>query len=532
MTAPTTEKPDTSLHGSNLILNVENFGPIAEARNIEFKPMTVFVGPSNTGKTYLAMLMHAFASAIAAANRATQSYSPLRDLGPERLAPQQQSAIINDFKNFGWMFRHNTSPQMASWDKVPLTAFSETSRDAIHDQLNDHRDRYANAITETIADFFAVEGLGALARETAFGSNASLPFVSVKSHSQRVDIRTSGADMDATPVHLNIPPAYVDYRAMSQLEDYPEENSKFITEIELLIGGNYADEFIDVPDSWYLPAGRTGFMDARRLMLTISPHRTLGKNTPSPDHTPINRATRECIRLLNSAQPISDKRFSDRLTLKPSIAYELQKPKSNIATLLEQSLIDGELIIDSSNGATEILYARNGFAIPVTKASSMVNEIAPILIYLRNYVFPSDLIIIDEPEAHLHPAAQQQMAAALAFMVRSGLRVLITTHSHYMVEQLGNFVAASKLDTDLRKRVLKLDGVLGKEDIYLKESETAVYDFATDKSKNGSVVSPVNFDTRRHGFFPQDHNWSIADQMNRTQRVIQASVAKRKNAST
>ena len=49
-------QPD-SLHGPNLILDVENFGPIAEAKNIEFKPMTVFVGPSNTGKTYLAMLL-------------------------------------------------------------------------------------------------------------------------------------------------------------------------------------------------------------------------------------------------------------------------------------------------------------------------------------------------------------------------------------------------------------------------------------------------------------------------------------------
>ncbi|MXZ03868.1 MAG: hypothetical protein F4Y88_09485, partial [Chloroflexi bacterium] len=48
-----------ALHGPNLILDVENFGPIAEAKNIEFKPMTVFVGKSNTGKTYLATLLHA-----------------------------------------------------------------------------------------------------------------------------------------------------------------------------------------------------------------------------------------------------------------------------------------------------------------------------------------------------------------------------------------------------------------------------------------------------------------------------------------
>ena len=56
---PDTDQDKKPLHGPNLILDVENFGPIAEAKNIEFRPMTVFVGPSNTGKSYLAMLLHA-----------------------------------------------------------------------------------------------------------------------------------------------------------------------------------------------------------------------------------------------------------------------------------------------------------------------------------------------------------------------------------------------------------------------------------------------------------------------------------------
>ena len=64
MTTSENDTQDTPLHGPNLILDVENFGPIAEAKNIEFKPMTVFVGPSNTGKTYLAMLLHAFSQAM------------------------------------------------------------------------------------------------------------------------------------------------------------------------------------------------------------------------------------------------------------------------------------------------------------------------------------------------------------------------------------------------------------------------------------------------------------------------------------
>ena len=35
---------------NNLKLNVTNFGPIVEAE-IDLRPLTVFVGPSNTGKS-------------------------------------------------------------------------------------------------------------------------------------------------------------------------------------------------------------------------------------------------------------------------------------------------------------------------------------------------------------------------------------------------------------------------------------------------------------------------------------------------
>ena len=39
-------------------LEIEDFGPIAEAR-LEVRPLTVFIGPSNTGKSYLAVLIYA-----------------------------------------------------------------------------------------------------------------------------------------------------------------------------------------------------------------------------------------------------------------------------------------------------------------------------------------------------------------------------------------------------------------------------------------------------------------------------------------
>ena len=42
----------------NIHIAVENFGPIEKA-GIDLRPLTVFVGESNTGKTYLAALIYA-----------------------------------------------------------------------------------------------------------------------------------------------------------------------------------------------------------------------------------------------------------------------------------------------------------------------------------------------------------------------------------------------------------------------------------------------------------------------------------------
>ena len=52
-----------TMERKNLKLAVKNFGPIREGE-VEFKPLTVFIGPNNSGKSYMATLLYAMTQAL------------------------------------------------------------------------------------------------------------------------------------------------------------------------------------------------------------------------------------------------------------------------------------------------------------------------------------------------------------------------------------------------------------------------------------------------------------------------------------
>lgn len=63
-----------------------------------------------------------------------------------------------------------------------------------------------------------------------------------------------------------------------------------------------------------------------------------------------------------------------------------------------------------------------------------------LFFYLKHVSAPGQLIIIDEPELNLHPSRQIMMARLLTMLVRFGLRVMITTHSDYIVREVNNLL--------------------------------------------------------------------------------------------
>lgn len=79
---------------------------------------------------------------------------------------------------------------------------------------------------------------------------------------------------------------------------------------------------------------------------------------------------------------------------------------------------------------------RRWISVPLHFASSSSKTLLLFDLYLRNIAQKNDILIIDEPELNLHPFSQRMMARLIAMIANSGIQVLITTHSDYIIREL------------------------------------------------------------------------------------------------
>ena len=77
----------------------------------------------------------------------------------------------------------------------------------------------------------------------------------------------------------------------------------------------------------------------------------------------------------------------------------------------------------------------------------------------NNRLTPTSLIILDEPEVHLHPKWQLKMAEIIVELVQSGVKVLVNSHSPYMIEALERYGEKAEINMDF---YLAEDGLIDK----------------------------------------------------------------------
>ena len=133
----------------------------------------------------------------------------------------------------------------------------------------------------------------------------------------------------------------------------------------------------------------------------------------------------------------------------------------------------------------------------MNQSSSMVAELAPIVFLIREYVMPFDLVIIEEPEAHLHASAQVEIANCMAWLVRNNVRILVTTHSEWFLKCIENLIYKG----DLINLQNSCDQKLASEFLY--RNEVGVWEFIGGHGKKGTKVKKIDLHEDR-GAVPEN----------------------------
>ena len=114
------------------------------------------------------------------------------------------------------------------------------------------------------------------------------------------------------------------------------------------------------------------------------------------------------------------------------------------------------------------------FDIPLHLASSSARGLSDLYFFLKHVARKDQLLIIDEPESHLNTANQIEMARLLARCVNNGLKVLITTHSDYLIKEFNNLIMLNQDFSGKEKFLKKYSGCYGEND-YLKQESVGAY---------------------------------------------------------
>lgn len=81
-----------------------------------------------------------------------------------------------------------------------------------------------------------------------------------------------------------------------------------------------------------------------------------------------------------------------------------------------------------------------------------VSQVLPVLVRCL-LAEPGQLVLLEQPELHLHPAAQLRLADFLVACVRSGRQIVVETHSEHLVNRLRRRVAEAPPDAPLNDHV-------------------------------------------------------------------------------
>ena len=436
----------------NITLAVKDLGPIAEAQ-VQLRPLTVFIGQSNTGKSWLSVLIYALHKFAGNAGRKEDIilYSEVRE-----------------------------AMDLASTDDNYVALIKEKLLDdKMIEQLLDSSKEQSEILTAQLCRCYGFAGIENLVSKNT-GSEASITVRDSSAALLEIGLTNKAWIKPPDPAALRQRLEDTIGCAQGLRDKYRSRRSSF--------RHSMAREFSLqtykglLRNACYLPADRTGIMHAHHvIMASLIGQAPMGGLRPVEKMPMLSGVMADFLEML--LLQAGNGEFYDDFYLKRGGS---SKEHAELAGKIEKCILNGKIDV----GASEMIkypnfkYQPNSWkngGLPLMNSSSMVSELAPLVLFLRNNTQSGNVLIIEEPESHLHPAKQTELVKIVAEIVASGVRVILTTHSEWIMEKLSNVV----LDSDKKAAAANGDQAI------LSSKDVGVWLFETGKVAGRSVVKEI-----------------------------------------
>lgn len=113
-----------------------------------------------------------------------------------------------------------------------------------------------------------------------------------------------------------------------------------------------------------------------------------------------------------------------------------------------RSIIDGDFSVDRQT--EQLKFIRKGTQIPTLSVASGIKSFGVLLRLIRTgNISTSRMLVLDEPEIHLHPEWQVNFCKLIVEMVAAGIPIVVSSHSPYFIQGLRYFAAAKGIEKDV-----------------------------------------------------------------------------------
>ena len=391
-----------------LILDIKKLGPVKNSQVI-WRPLTVFIGPNNTGKTYTAYLIHGLLNTL-------PLQCGLDSDKIEELFNREQLKLDFEETKKAWL---------EAWQKKVKETF----------------------LPEFWETYFAVQN-----HEPEIQINLSPDKCKAKEFIVSLGVYE---DIDKESIIIGD----VDYKItikkdkknlLLSILDVSRDVEKLNDDDKLWIAYNEFEEYfcekfaywLGFPEySFVIPAERTSFLFYKHWFVLKDKIWTILMRSKLSEILDVKKSIYSVLKEFHFP-----KIFEDFLSFLLLVERKKElKCYEDAIELLNKKLLKGNVQIKDG----EFLFNYGKGTVGISGASSAVKALLPLEKFLRTAP-KGAFLVIDEPEMHLHPEAQVVLAIALAVAINSGLRVLLTTHSPYILDTFNFLVWAHQINAKLK----------------------------------------------------------------------------------